>query len=121
MPKPFVMVNLDRPHKLRYTTNALVSMEEILSKPIGQIVTEFSAGLFGFKDIRAILWAGMLHEDPKLTPEQVGDMIDEAESFAYVVQQVGEALRSAFGGMETEEKNVTGPAAGNGTGTKPLN
>lgn len=121
MPKPFVVINLDRPRRLRYSMNALVNVEEVLGKPVGQIVSEFNEGLFGFKDIRAILWAGLLHEDPGLTPEQVGDMIDEAESFAYVAQRVGEALQSAFSSVEAEEKNITGPTVvkENGTGMKP--
>jgi len=122
MPKPFVMVNLDRPRRLRYSMNALVNMEEALEKPIGRIISEFNAGMFGLKDIRAVIWAGLLHENPDLTQEQVGDMIDEAESMNYVIRQVGEALRFAFSNKETGEKNEKGPTvAKNGAGTEPSN
>lgn len=122
MPKPFVTINLDRPRRLRYTMNALVNMEEALGKPIGQIISEFNAGVFGFKDIRAIIWAGLLHENPDLTQEQVGNIIDEAEALDYIIRQAGEALRSAFGSRKTGRKNETGPTATkNGTGTEPSN
>lgn len=119
MRKPVVLINLDRPRRLRYTTNALANMEEALKKPIGQLVNDFSSGLFGFRDIRAIVWAGLLHESPDLTQSEVGDMIDQAESFPEVVRQVGEALRAAFGEKTGEAKNGAGPAAGSGTGTEP--
>ena len=55
MGKPFVLVELDKPRKLRYTINALVTLEETLGKPITEIMATFTSGLYGFKEIRALL------------------------------------------------------------------
>lgn len=103
MPKPFTMINLDRPRKLRYSTNALVAMEEALGQPIGTVMHSFEIGAVGFKDIRTILWAGLIDGDPSLTQEQVGDMMDEAESLAYISEKVGEALSNAMLGPKSKE------------------
>lgn len=123
MPKPFVTINLDRPRRLRYTMNALISMEEALGKPIGQLISDYNTGTIGFKDMRIIIWAGLLHENPDLTLEQVGDMIDEAESLKYVMLKAGEALRTTFGDdKETAKKNKKGPTVeANGIGTELSN
>ena len=118
MSKPFVLVNLDKPRKLRYTTNALVMLEESLGKPIGEIMNNFANGLYGFKDIRNLLWAGLLDEDSSLTPEDAGNLIDEAEDFADVVSKIGEALQESFGTRQKKVEKKQTAKESNGTGTK---
>jgi len=118
MSKPFVLVNLDKPRKLRYTTNALVMLEESLGKPIGEIMNDFANGLYGFKDIRNLLWAGLLDEDSSLTPEDAGNLLDEAEDFAEVVTKIGEALQESFGTQQKKVEKKQTAKESNGTGTK---
>lgn len=117
MPKPFVMANLDRPRRLRYTMNALVNLEELLGRPFFDVLQDFGAGHLGLRELRGILWAGLIHEDPDLTVEQAGALLDEAGDLQTVALQIGEALQAAFG----LAKNATGPAANGaaGTGTQP--
>ena len=113
MGKPFVLVELDKPRKLRYTINALVTLEETLGKPITEIMATFTSGLYGFKEIRALLWAGLLDDNPDLTPEEAGTLLDEAPDFTNVIQKIGEALEASFG----TQKKVQEQKTEDGTGT----
>lgn len=112
MSKPFVVVELDRPRKLRFGMNQLALLEEALGIP----VSELGNIKMGVKELRLFLWAGLSWEDPELTPEKVGELADEAD-FAYLAEKVGEALTAAFG----QPKNSMGPVTQSGAGTKPSN
>lgn len=101
--KPFVIIELDRPRKLRYTFNSLVLAEEVLGKPIavGMLVA-------GMKELRILLWAGLKEEDSNLTLEQVGNLIDESPlGFEEITSKVVEALEISFvkKKIATPEKN----------------
>lgn len=99
-----------RERTIRYTANALARMEEKtqvktaslrarigmtfvrLGKmgdeggPEAMMGAEAAAALereglnFSTSEVRALLWAGLLHEDPALTLDQAGDLLDEAPS-----------------------------------------
>ncbi|HBV97781.1 MAG: hypothetical protein JL50_02930 [Peptococcaceae bacterium BICA1-7] len=96
--KPFIVIELDKPRNLRLGINALVLAEEIICRP----VTQVNAKNAGVREIRAMLWAGLHHEDKMLTLEQVGDFIEEA-GLDYVSKKVTEALKEFTG------KNKKGP------------
>lgn len=89
-----VKVQLDKVRNLRYTMNALAEIEDILGVPLG----EMGNIQMTMKNIRVILWAGLIHEDKELTLEQVGDMIDMSN-----IQEVQEKLTEAF--AVGQEKN----------------
>ena len=56
------------------------------------------------KALRAILWAGFLHESPNLTEQEVGNLID----IAYMAELV-ESLGVAFeGDMPQDKTSVEG-------------
>ena len=107
MSKPFVVVNLDRPRKIKYTINALATLEDILERP----VTELGSNV-GVRELRALLWAGLLHEDANLTLEQAGNLMDEID-ITILTEKIGEALNAALGGQKNAEK-----VAAVGTGEK---
>lgn len=113
MPKPFVIVELDQPRKLRYGMNQLVALEEALGVPL----SELGRVKMGVKELRLFLWAGLSWEDPSLTLEKVGELVDEAKlTYEELAEKVVEAMQVAVG----LPKNSIGPVAENGTGTKPL-
>ena len=89
---------------LRYDFNAFVALEEELGIPISEIGDKV-AGSVGFKDMRAIVWAGLIHEDKKLTLSDVGNML-EPSNLAEIAEKVGEALVAAF--PEPGEKTKNG-------------
>jgi len=72
VPKVKVPLRLDRERTLLLSFNALCKAEEITGMNLlaGEVV--FSS----LRVLRALLWAGLLHEDPLLTVEEVGDLIE---------------------------------------------
>lgn len=94
--KQGITITLDKPRTLRYGVNALAKIEDIIGKPLSAL----DLGKVGIKDLLAIVYAGLYHEDKNLTVEQVGDLIDEHSNLAEIAEKVGEALTLAFGKTE---------------------
>ena len=91
--KKGVTIILDRPRTLRYGLNALAKVEDITGKNImGLDLNNVS-----IKDLLAIIYAGLYHEDKELTVEKVGDLIDEHSNITEVAEKLGEAFTEAFG------------------------
>jgi len=104
--KKGVLIELDKPRTLRYGLNALVTIEEQIGKPL----TGLDFNNVSVKDLRAILYAGLFHEDKELTPEKVADLVDEFSSIENISGKLGEAMTLAFGGAET--KNAVAAMSG---------
>lgn len=83
----FVKVTLDKERNLRYTMNALAEIEDQLGVPLAELQTVQMT----MKNIRVILWAGLIHEDKELTQEDVGDFVD-LENMQEVQERVAEAF-----------------------------
>ena len=91
--KKGVTIILDRPRTLRYGLNALAKVEDITGKNImGLDLNNVS-----IKDLLAIIYAGLYHEDKELAVEKVGDLIDEHSNITEVAEKLGEAFTEAFG------------------------
>lgn len=60
-------------YNVRYTINALAELEDSMDAGIQQILDKDRAG---FQVIRNMVWAGLLHENPALTSEAVGDLLE---------------------------------------------
>jgi hypothetical protein len=82
-----VAIELDKKRNLRYTMNALAEIEDRLGVPL----SEMGNVKMTIKNVRVILWAGLIHEDKELTPEDVGDMVD-ISNFEEVQEKVAEAF-----------------------------
>jgi len=74
VPRVKIQVALDKPRTLIISFNALCKAEEVT----GQSFLVGDPAFSSMRVMRAMVWAGLLHEDPLLTIEQVGDMIEEA-------------------------------------------
>lgn len=98
MAKKAVTVKLDKQRKLKYTFNAFCELEEALGRPLAS----FQSNEFKMKDLRALVWAGLLHETPELTLEEAGDLIDQAESIEEVANAVSAAIEAALGKKKGE-------------------
>jgi hypothetical protein len=89
---PEVPVVLDRPRRFRIDFNALIAMQELPGLVNGgDPTTTFSAAQF-----RAAVAAALKHEDPSITPEQVGAWI-HAGNLAEVAEAFSRAWRLAMG------------------------
>lgn len=99
---PSVKVELDKERHLRLDFNALIAAEEATGKTFMEMQENV-----GIRDLRAILWAGFLHEDPDLTEEQVGAMV-HVGNLSRIFEVVQEAIASSFPEGDGE-KNPTTP------------
>jgi hypothetical protein len=82
---------------LRYTNNAIVQLEEALGTSKRALLGKMQRAALDaqaiaedpertvyldtydvpMRQLRALLWAGLIHEDPTLTLEEVGDLMDK--------------------------------------------
>lgn len=81
-----VKVKLDKERTLRLDLNAMVRFEQASGK---SLLKQSTWDTLSIADIRSLLWACLLHEDPELTVEQVGSMIHPGN----MVQVFGEIQR----------------------------
>lgn len=88
-----VSIKLDKQRKLKYTFNAFCELEDVLGRPLSEI-SEIMDG-FKLKDLRAMLWAGLLHESPDLTLEEAGELMDKASSLEEVAEAVVKAMEKS--------------------------
>ncbi len=98
--KKGVLINLDKLRTLRYGLNALVTIEELIGKPL----TNLDFNNVSIKDLRAILYAGLVHEDKELTPETAADLVDDYSSLEIISEKLGEAMTLAFGNTDSKKK-----------------
>ena len=71
--KPGVKITLDKERTLKLDLNAMVAFEEATGKSI--MGGKFTGKDMTPRDLRAMLWACLLHEDEELTLKQVGSWI----------------------------------------------
>ena len=100
--KPFVTLEFpDKPRRLRFGINALCEIEDSLGKPI----TEIDDLGLGVKEVRLFLYAAFREDEPSITLQDVGNIMDSYEGgWIALAVKIGEAVALAFG----EEKNAQG-------------
>ena len=89
---PMVTIQLDRERHLRVDWNALINLERASGKSVLDPTLWEKPRV---KDLRRMLWAALLHEDPLLTETFVGDLVDSA-NMSTVMAQVTEAYRMSM-------------------------
>ena len=90
-----VEIELDKTRQIRFTLNALAELEDKL----GVSLSELEGLNMGVKQIRTFLWAGLLHEEPELSEQAVGNMVD-FDNIEYINEKINEAFQRA-----TQRKN----------------
>lgn len=92
-----VLIKLDRMRELRYGHKALKQMTALTGKGL----SDFSMENFDLNELEKILYCGLLSDARKnneeLKLEEMEDLLDEAESFQYLVEKMEEAFTKAFG------------------------
>ena len=92
MAKKTVTIELDKARNLRYGMNGLVKIEELTGRPI----TKLDLDNISMKDLRAIAYAGLYHEDKELTLEKTGNLIDEYLDITSLAEKIAEAFTISF-------------------------
>lgn len=98
-----VAFEADKMRNLKYGMNGMIQLEKELGKPL----TSLSDSEFSLEDLRTMLYVGLKWEDKELTPDQVGDIMDEAiekHGMEYLSNQLGKALEGAFGNTAMPSK-----------------
>lgn len=95
-----ISINLDKERHLKFDMNAFAELEDLYGD-FQTAMNEMAKG--SIKAVRAILWAGLVHEDESLTIKQVGSMIDMS-NISYVVETISKAISEAM--PKVDEKNA---------------
>nr|BDD45775.1 hypothetical protein 4 [bacterium]BDD47214.1 hypothetical protein 7 [bacterium] len=105
----YVEIELDKTRQLKFDFNALAEMEDVLQKPI----TQMNGENIGLKELRALLYAGLKHEEPGLTLDKAGQLIalDRVEK---ITEKVMEAFSLAFGDMNQAKNEQASVLSGAG-------
>lgn len=101
----------DRPRLVRFDINALDDVERYVDREVRDLIADGSLGL-KVRATRALLWGGLKHADPGLSPPAVGDIIqrhlDAGGTLVEVYNAVFEALIAA-GVVRSPEARVEEP------------
>lgn len=103
LPGSGVSITLDRPRTLRFDFNAFCALKrETGASPLSP---DFWQDMDNPVKLRAALWAALLHEDPKLTVEQAGNLVQIAQ-----VADIATALAGALSDAMPSAKPETAAA-----------
>jgi len=135
MPVKSIPIELDKKRNLRFDTNAICKLEEELDISFFKIIELFGvsfddidiatkvvekgpkaisptlainmASRIKLKNLRMLLWVGLIHEDKELTLEQVGDLMDKIDSIE-LMEKILEAYTVAIPTGGEAGKNLPG-------------
>jgi len=81
-----IKIVLDKERVLKFTLNSLIKLKEL-----GVDVTKLGEGV-ELSQIRALLWAGLIHEDKEITEEYIGDYVT-MDNLTEISEAIGEAFK----------------------------
>jgi len=84
-----------RTYTLWFTINSLVELEDLLKAPITKLGDDFTKGDVGFKEMRALFWAGLIEKHPEITLKDAGHLM-HAAGLEKVLETAAEAFALAF-------------------------
>lgn len=100
-----VPIKLDKERNLKYGFGAMIAIEDLTGKGFLELVSEMkNPKKLKIKTVRDILWAGLVHEDETLTPNDVTRILDNADDIQNLIIKINEAFGTAFSGDEGNAK-----------------
>ena len=96
------VLNLDRPRRLRYDFKALRALRE---RYAGKQLADFMD--MAIEELPYFAWAGLIWEDPALSPDSVEAMLNDKVGIEYTIAGVAEIIASALAahaGLEPGKK-----------------
>ena len=105
--QPAVTITLDKERRLKMDLNAMYAFEEATGKSLfnGKTLESFQKE-FTARDLRALLWACLLHEEKTLTIEQVGTWVNMGN-----IKEITKQVMLAFTASMPEGKKEAAPLA----------
>ena len=100
-----VLIQLDRPRTLLFTLTSLVRLEETLGQNV--LEDDFWKNLkMTLKEVRVLVWSALLHEDPELTLEEAGNLVE--------IHRMGEVVEALSLAYEKSNAEAEAPAPSQG-------
>lgn len=84
-------IKLDRERNFKYGVKSISLIERNLNTPIAK----FDISNLTIYDTAVFIWAGLIHEDPELTPDMVLDLIDDHSELLTVTEIATKAMLAA--------------------------
>lgn len=103
---PLVTITLDKERHLKYGLKSLKAIEMKTGK--SALTNEFWA-VPSATNFSILLWAGLLHEDPKLTLEQVDELVDTYSSLDALYSSIAEAWGASMPEPSSEGEKSESP------------
>lgn len=97
-----VPIMLDKERNLRFDMNAFSSLEDEY-ETVEVALKEMEKGKM--KAVRAVLWAGLVHEDENLTPKDVGRHIT-FNRISELAQTLGEAIKKSMPRQDPNDQST---------------
>ena len=107
--RPCVKIILDKERMMKFDLNAMAAFEEATGKNLFD--GSFQGGNMSSKDLRAMLWACLLHEDDTLTEKQVGSWVT-VDNMVGIAAKLSEAFEVAMPESGDEETPLAIPPNG---------
>lgn len=105
-----ILIELDRPRHLKLSINAIADAERLEGRNLTHLLAEG-----GISASRALLWAGLKWEDRTLTPEKVGDLMEEwiqTKPYSEIGEKISEALKEQAWFKVVKEESERGESRG---------
>jgi len=115
---PFIVLNLDRPRKLRFDLNSLVLIQSRYGVDLSKLDEFLKSCVNDPERLRFLFYAGLKWEDPSLTEEKVGDIIS-FDKILNLVDQVVSQLSDSIEDDELRKKEKRAAEEKNGAGLPP--
>ena len=91
--------------ELKYTMNSICELEERAGKGIMKLL---SLDQIGYNLIRLLIWTGLKHNNPTLTIENTGDLLEsefkKGTDFSYLIEMAVKALDES--GLLSNKKDL---------------
>lgn len=97
-----IELELDKVRTLRFDLNAFAELEDNFGT-IDEALGAMEKG--SIKALRAVLWAGLIHEDEELTVKQVGALLTLAD-LAQLTEKINSAVLNAVPEVEVPDPNL---------------
>jgi len=107
-----VEILLDRKRYLKFNFNAWCAVEEAAGVSLSEQANPLAIGIRGQ---RAMLYGGLIDDDPTLTVKQVGDFFDQFDK-VMIVKKIGEAVVASNPQAKSGDASPNVPGLGDGTG-----
>jgi len=98
-------IQLDKSRNFKYGMKAISLIEKKFKKPIMKIEGMIDAKLLTMDDLAIIMWAGLVHEDNKLTSDKVMELVDEHSNMYDASVEMWKAFNANFGPSKKIEED----------------